>query len=206
MPKLTYANVTSTVALFLALGGVSYAAISVGSAQIRNNSVRSQDLRNNDIRSKDIRNNDIRSKDIRNRTIVGRDVLTNALGGLQINENTLGRVPDAARLEGRLPSSFTVACPSGTAFHAGGCIETAARQAQTFAAASRTCGVANRRLPLLSELESFRQEPGITLAGDELTANLDGVDHVLTITDAGVRAAPPDSAPKQFRCVAPLTN
>ena len=196
MPKLTYANVTSTLALFLALGGVSYAAIRVGSAQIRNNSVRTQDLRNNDIRS----------KDVRNRTLVGRDVLTNALGGLQINENTLGRVPDAARLEGRLPSSFTVACPSGTAFHAGGCIETAARTAQTFAAASRTCGVANRRLPLLSELESFRQQPGITLAGAELTANLDGADHVVTITDAGARAAPPDTAPGQFRCVAPLTN
>jgi hypothetical protein len=196
MPKLTYANVTSTLALFLALGGVSYAAISVGSKQLRNNSVRTQDLRNNDIRS----------KDIRNRTIVNRDVLTNSLGGLQINENTLGRVPDAARLEGRLPSSFTVACPSGTAFHAGGCIETAARPAQTFAGASRACGVANRRLPLLTELESFRQQPGITLAGEELTANLDGVDHVVTITDAGARAAPPDSAPEQFRCVAPLTN
>ena len=196
MPKLTYANVTSTLALFLALGGVSYAAISVGSAEIRNNSIRTQDLRNDQIRS----------RDIRNRTIVGRDVLTNAIGGLQINENTLGRVPDATRLEGRAASSFTVACPAGTLGHAGGCFESAARPAQTFAAASRTCGVANRRLPLLSELESFRQESGVTLAGDELTANLDGIDHVVTITDAGVRAAPPDSAPKQFRCVAPLTN
>jgi hypothetical protein len=196
MPKLTYANVTSTLALFLALGGVSYAAISVGSAQIRNNSVRTQDLRNNNIRS----------KDIRNRTIVGRDVLTNALGGLQINENTLGRVPDAARLEGRLPSSFAVACPAGTAFHAGGCIETTARQAQTFAAASRTCGVANRRLPLLSELESFRQEPGVTLAGDELTANVTDTT-VFMIDDSGGRSPGPiASTSEQFRCVAPLTN
>jgi hypothetical protein len=196
MPKLTYANVTSTLALFLALGGASYAAISVGSAEIRNNSVRSQDLRNNEIRS----------KDIRNRTIVGRDVLTNAIGGLQINENTLGRVPDATRLEGRAASSFTVACPAGTIGHAGACFETTARSAQTFAAASRTCGVADRRLPLLSELESYRQEAAVTLAGDEWTANVIDGNHVLTITDAGVHAAPPDSASKQFRCVAPLTN
>jgi hypothetical protein len=196
MPKLTYANVTSTLALFLALGGVSYAAISVGSREIRNNSVRTQD----------VRNNQIRSRDIRNRTIVNRDVLTNTLSGLQINENTLGRVPDAARLQGREPSSFTVACPTGTVSHAGACFESAARPAETFAAASRTCGVANRRLPLLSELESLRQQPGITLAGAELTANLDGTDHVVTITDAGLRAAPPDSAPEEFRCVAPLTN
>jgi hypothetical protein len=196
MPKLTYANVTSTLALFLALGGVSYAAFSVGSAQIRDNSVRTQDLRNNNIRS----------RDVRNRTLVGRDVLTNAIGGLQVNENTLGRVPDAARLEGRAASSFTVACPAGTDSHAGGCFETAARPAQTFAAASRTCGLANRRLPLLSELESYRQETDVTLAGDEWTANAIDGNHVLTITDAGAQAAPPDSASKQFRCLAPLTN
>jgi hypothetical protein len=196
MPKLTYANVTSTLALFLALGGVSYAAVSVGSAEIRNNSVSTQDLRNNQIRS----------RDIRNRTIVNRDVLTNSLGGLQINESRLGRVPDAARLEGRAASSFVVACPAGTVSHAGACFESVARPAQDFAEAARTCGVANRRLPLLSELESLRQQPGITLAGDELTANLDGVDHVVTITDAGARSAPPDSAAKQFRCVSPLTN
>ena len=196
MPKLTYANVTSTIALFLALGGVSYAAISVGSKQIRNNSVRTQDLRNNNIRS----------RDIRNRTIVNRDVLSNTLGGLQINENTLGRVPDAARLQGRDPSSFTVACTAGTVSHAGACFETAARQAQSFAAASRTCGVANRRLPLLSELESLRQQPGITLAGDELTANITATQ-VLTIDDAGTRsAAPIDSTLEAYRCVAPLTN
>jgi hypothetical protein len=196
MPKLTYANVMSTLALFLALGGVSYAAIRVGSKQIRNNSVRTQDLRNNDIRS----------RDIRNRTIVGRDVLTNALGGLQINENTLGRVPDAARLEGRVPSSFTVACPTGTVSHAGTCFESGARSAQTFAGASRTCGVANRRLPLLSELESFRQQPGITLSGGELTANIISPSLVLTITDSGTRASVTTDALEEYRCVAPLTN
>jgi hypothetical protein len=196
MPKLTYANVTSTLALFLALGGVSYAAISVGTGQIRNNSIRTQDLRNNQIRS----------KDIRNRTIVNRDVLTNTLGGLQINENTLGRVPDAARLEGRDPSSFAVACPSGTVSHAGTCFESTARPAQTFFAASRTCGVANRRLPLLSELESFRQQAGVTLAGDELTASITGTQ-VLTLDDNGsITAKDIDLNTDQFRCVAPLTN
>jgi hypothetical protein len=175
---------------------VSYAAISVGSKQIRNNSVRTQDLRNNDIRS----------KDIRNRTVVGRDVLTNTLGGLQINENTLGRVPDAARLEGRLPGSFTVACPNGTVSHAGTCFESAARPAQSFPAASRTCGVANRRLPLLTELESFRQESGVTLAGDELTANATD-STVVTLDDSGSRASGPiASTSESFRCVAPLTN
>ena len=48
-PKLTYANVMSSVAVFLALGGVSYAAIripanSVSSVQIRDRSILAQDL------------------------------------------------------------------------------------------------------------------------------------------------------------------
>jgi hypothetical protein len=200
MPKLTYANVTATLALFLSLGGASYAALSVGSRQIRNNSVRTQDLRNNDVRS----------RDIRNRTIVGRDVLSNTLGGLQVNEATLGRVPDANRLEGRAASSFTVSCPSGTVFHAGGCLETAARAAQSFAGASRTCGLANRRLPLFSELESLRQQPGITLAGHEVTAATYGDgpagSFYLAVDAGGDRSELLVTVPNQFRCVAPLTN
>ena len=201
MPKLTYSNVVATLALFLSLGGASY-ALTVGSGQIRDNSVR----------TKDLRNNDIRSKDIRNRTVVNRDVLSNTLGGLQINENTLSRVPDAARLEGRTASSFVVSCPSGTVFHAGACFETGARPAQTFAAASRTCGLADRRLPLFSELESLRQQAGITISNGmdyELTANVynDGTaDLVLGIDDAGNRFEIPYATPKQYRCVAPLTN
>ena len=43
-PRLTYANLMSTVAVFLALGGVSYAAVtipkdSVGTKQIKNRAV-----------------------------------------------------------------------------------------------------------------------------------------------------------------------
>src|SRR5947208_4467598 len=47
--RLSYANVTATVALFVALGGSSYAALrlprnSVGSAQVRNHSIKAVDL------------------------------------------------------------------------------------------------------------------------------------------------------------------
>ena len=49
LSRLSYANVVATVALFIALGGSSYAALklprnSVGSAQIRNGSVQPRDL------------------------------------------------------------------------------------------------------------------------------------------------------------------
>jgi len=47
--------VVAGLALFVALGGSSYAALKVGSGQIKNNSVGSRDLRNNDVRGRDIR-------------------------------------------------------------------------------------------------------------------------------------------------------
>ncbi|HYH59317.1 MAG TPA: hypothetical protein VD790_08890 [Thermoleophilaceae bacterium] len=63
--SLSFANVVSLLALFVALGGTSYAALKVGSKQITNNSVRSKDLRNNDIRGADVRNRSLGSKDFK---------------------------------------------------------------------------------------------------------------------------------------------
>src|SRR4051812_21834270 len=58
------AAVIAFVALFVALGGVGYAAAKIGSRQIKNNS----------ILSKDIRNRTIRGKDVRHETITGRQI------------------------------------------------------------------------------------------------------------------------------------
>src|SRR3954454_24842723 len=57
--KLTYANVTATLALFIALGGSSYAALklprnSVGSNQIRTSAVGSSEVRDRSVRLRDI--------------------------------------------------------------------------------------------------------------------------------------------------------
>ncbi len=54
--RLTFANVVSCIALFVALGGsaVALKANSVGSRQIRNNSVRGQDVRNGSLKGKDL--------------------------------------------------------------------------------------------------------------------------------------------------------
>src|ERR671935_295521 len=99
------AMLVALLALFVALGGSSYAALRVGSKQIVNNSVR----------SKDIRNNDIRSKDIRNSTILGKDVRNNTLTGADVRESSLGRVPvaasalNASKLGGLSPSAFASA-------------------------------------------------------------------------------------------------
>jgi hypothetical protein len=68
---LTYANVVSTVALFVVLGGSAYAATRIRSRQIVDNTVRSKDIRNNDVRTKDVRNGSLLVRDFRPGQIPG---------------------------------------------------------------------------------------------------------------------------------------
>jgi hypothetical protein len=195
--RLTYANVVATLALFLALGGVSYGALRI----------KSRDLVNNTVRTQDLRNNNIRSKDIRNRTIVGRDVLTNTITGQQVRETSLGKVADADKLDGQESVTFRDRCPSGTLLHAGACFEIAPRAAAVPQTAARTCGASNRRLAQWSELESLRREPAVATAGPELTSNLSSQNSVFTIDpeDGSVDSASFVDT-ERFRCVAPLTD
>ena len=57
--RLTYANVTATLALFIALGGTSYAAVqiprnSVGADQLRPSSVRSSEVKDRGLQLRDL--------------------------------------------------------------------------------------------------------------------------------------------------------
>jgi hypothetical protein len=67
--RLTYANIMATLAVFISLGGSSYAVVKIN------------------------------GKNIKNRTIAGTKLKNNTVGGKQVNEATLGRVPSAARAE-----------------------------------------------------------------------------------------------------------
>ncbi len=57
--RLTYANVTASIALFIALGGTSYAAVnlprnSVGAKHLRSESVRSSEVRDGSLEARDL--------------------------------------------------------------------------------------------------------------------------------------------------------
>src|SRR4051812_19327222 len=57
--RLTYANVMATIAVFIALGGSSYAALklpknSVGARELRTGAVHSSEIRNGSVRPKDL--------------------------------------------------------------------------------------------------------------------------------------------------------
>ena len=67
--RLTYANVLSTVAVFIALGGTSYAVLelprnSIGSRQIRAKAVGSSEIRANAVRSRQVKTRSLRIADL----------------------------------------------------------------------------------------------------------------------------------------------
>ncbi len=66
--RLSYANVMSTLGVFIALGGVGYAAVqlptnSVGPAQIKKNAVTGSKVRNSSLTGADVRNGSLTAKD-----------------------------------------------------------------------------------------------------------------------------------------------
>ena len=70
--RLSYANVMATVAVFIALGGTSYALTlprnSVGSAHLRDDSVGRSELRRGTVASSSIADRSIRVRDISRNT------------------------------------------------------------------------------------------------------------------------------------------
>jgi hypothetical protein len=84
---ITYANVVSTIALVLAVGGGAvYAASKVGSGGIRKNAIHSFHIKNKQVKRQDIAGGSINSRKVSNESLTGKD----------IREATLGLVPSAA--------------------------------------------------------------------------------------------------------------
>jgi hypothetical protein len=192
---LTYANVMATLAVFIALGGSSYAALS------------------------------ITGRDVKDRSLTHRDLKRNTLGGSRIKESRLGKVRrarNADRLNGLSAARLLVRCPEATVPVSDVCVEAAARAPAPYRTAVVICEGVNRpetpgrRLPSHDELMTAIGDSGITLApGGELTRNVypsasdPGRLDVLFITDpVGNVGVTSDTAAgaKSFRCVADPLN
>jgi hypothetical protein len=194
--RLTYANVMSTLAVFIALGGSSYAVVTISGANIKNRSITANKLKKN------------------------------TLTGLQVRESTLGRVTrarvadNAARLEGFGAADFKIRCPADTYPLADVCIEQAPRPAVPYGSAVRQCSDVGRpagpgrRLPthgeMLAALTAFDPAPG-----GELTSHVypstatPGTVEVLVVASKGgsVEVTPNTAAgSKAYRCVADPLN
>ena len=185
----------ATLAVFIALGGTSYAALK------------------------------ITGRDVANGSLTNRDLKRNTLGGGRIKESTLRtvrRARNARRLNGVTAARLLVKCASDTVPVSNVCIESQSRQPAAYGTAAVACESTDRRrgpgrrLPSHDELMTAIGDFDIALApGGELTRNVypSGSDpgrlDVLFVTDeAGSVALTPDTAAgaKAFRCVANPRN
>ena len=88
--RLTYANVISTIALFVALGGGAYAAVtlppkSVGTRQLKNKAVTRVKIADRAVNGRKLARNSVN----------GLKVTDDKLTGADVKEETLGQVPEA---------------------------------------------------------------------------------------------------------------
>jgi hypothetical protein len=80
--RITYANVTATLALVVALGGSAYAVSTITGADVRNESLTGLDIRNGTITGGDIRRGAVNSDDIENGSITQADLHAGVLAAL----------------------------------------------------------------------------------------------------------------------------
>ena len=189
--KITYANVTATLAVVLALTGVGYAA------------------------------GRIHGSELAKRSVAGVKLKKNTVTGKEVRESRLRRVPrarranNAARVDGFDAADLRIQCASGLVYAAGVCFETAERPAQVYRLAVPTCQAESRRLPTHNELQAFLSRDDVSVAeGGELTSNLtqspsNELNVVVMTDDTGNATFVPaggTSSPHAFRCVEPRAN
>ena len=85
--RLTYANVMSSIAVFLVLGGATaFAAKKIGSNEIKGNSITTGKIKKEAVTASKIKNNSVTTSKIAN----------GAVTGAKLNLGTVGTVPNAA--------------------------------------------------------------------------------------------------------------
>ena len=190
---LTYANVMSTLAVFIALGGSSYAALTISGSAIKNRSIASKKLKRN--------------------TLTGRE----------IKESRLSAVPrarNANRVGGLTARDLRIKCPTGTFPIADVCVEMSPRPAGAYGSAVLVCADVGRpagpgrRLPTHGELRAalaaVQLAPGGELTSDVVPSSTTtgGLDVIYVADQAGGVGVTPNTGAgaKPFRCVADPLN
>jgi hypothetical protein len=210
--KLSYANVMATLAVFIALGGTSYAVTA---------------LPRNSVGSRQLRRHAVTNSKIAPGAVSGSRVKPNALTGAEINENALGPVPsarfadhsatadsatsagNAATVNGVTANQLRLSCPAGTVRYIGECFQTAEHAATDWGTASTACASAGGRLPVPAEFAQIAQATGLQFSATEWTSDLTDLDHAITSNGAnGLNVVATDGSQggHPYRCVLLASN
>lgn len=74
IPRITYTDVAATLALFIALGGSSYAAATITGSSIRNGAVTSSDLKDGTVKGGDVGGGSLTGSDVKNAAVTSSDL------------------------------------------------------------------------------------------------------------------------------------
>jgi hypothetical protein len=107
--RLTYANVMSSIAVFLVLGG----ATALAASQLGKNTVGSKQLKKNSVTAAKLKNKAVTTGKIADKAITGAKVADGTLTGANINPSTLGTVPNATHANSADAASGLTTLPSG---------------------------------------------------------------------------------------------
>jgi hypothetical protein len=150
--------------------------------------VNGKNIENRTISGKKLKNHTIAGKKLKNNTLGGKQINEGKLGTVPQAESatqagsatraatattatraaiattattatSAASADNAAALGGDPPSAFLVSCPPATTLYGGVCWDNGSRSAAGWFTASDTCGNAGGRLPTLSELVAYTDQP-----------------------------------------------
>jgi hypothetical protein len=157
--RLTYANVTATLALVIAVaGGTAYAANTITSTDIVNGQVKSVDIGNNQVQGIDVKFDSLDGTRIADESIGTDDVGDGSLTGDDVNDGTLTGVDIA-------PQSGVETCTHGTVRTGELCVGVA-NEHHTWADAAQLCANLELRLPSLGEALELAQNHDLPNVGE----------------------------------------
>ena len=203
--RLTYANVMSTIAVFLTLGG----ATALAAGQLGKNSVGPRQLKSKAVTTGKLANNAVNAAKVANGSLTGQD----------INVAALGTVPNATSAlsagNANTVGGHSASCPSGTTLIRGVCFDSQSNPvANTLKEAADDCAAKGGYLPTPMQLYSVR---GVLNLGtgigaehqytDEVYANTAGVNYsTVTVDGTGAITEKGIGSPSRYTCAYPLVR
>jgi len=91
----TYANVMSSIAVFMILGGATAMAAKVGTGQLKAGSVKTGKIAKEAVKAGKLAKNAVTAPKIANGSVTTEKIANEAVTGEKVNESTLGTVPNA---------------------------------------------------------------------------------------------------------------
>ncbi len=195
---LSYANVMATIAVFVAFGGVSYAAATISGNKLIKGSVGAGKLKNGTLTSNQVKANSLTGSVIDESTLTIVPSAQNATAATTAGSANTAKsaatagsadsaktantaehaisADNADTVEGVSAEQLRVTCPADTELFGGMCWDEDARPIKGWIAASKDCAAAGGRLPSLSELIAYVLQPNQQVSGHNWTEDISGVD------------------------------